>query len=94
MRVNWALAIRQALLGAVKTWSSFAGRSSVRSWLTGILRNKIVDSIRRRKPYHSWHGGAAAGDYTEFDHLFTADDAWHPAFDIERVKLDAVALRN
>jgi RNA polymerase sigma-70 factor (ECF subfamily) len=29
----------------------FAGRSALRSWLTGILKNKIVDLIRQRAVY-------------------------------------------
>jgi RNA polymerase sigma-70 factor (ECF subfamily) len=28
--------------------ASFAGRSALRSWLTGILKNKIVDLVRQR----------------------------------------------
>lgn len=33
--------------------SSFAGRSALRSWLTAILKNKIVDLIRQRARYDS-----------------------------------------
>ncbi|HJV63269.1 MAG TPA: sigma-70 family RNA polymerase sigma factor [Albitalea sp.] len=50
--------------------ASFAGRSSLRSWLTAILKNKIVDLVRQRAVYESLdegddeggdgHGGAAA----------------------------------
>jgi RNA polymerase sigma-70 factor (ECF subfamily) len=28
--------------------ASFAGRSALRSWLTAILKNKIVDLVRQR----------------------------------------------
>ncbi len=31
----------------------FEGRSSLRSWLTGILKFKVVDLIRQRSRYHS-----------------------------------------
>ncbi|MES2888219.1 MAG: sigma factor, partial [Pseudomonadota bacterium] len=33
--------------------AAFAGRSLLRSWLTGILKNKIVDLIRQRAAYTS-----------------------------------------
>lgn len=38
--------VQEAFLGALKG-RSFAGRSSERSWLAGILKNKIVDHFRR-----------------------------------------------
>ena len=33
--------------------ASFAGRSTLRSWLTGILKHKIVDLVRQRAGYDS-----------------------------------------
>lgn len=33
--------------------ASFAGRSALRSWLVGILKNKLVDLIRDRSRYQS-----------------------------------------
>ena len=33
--------------------AAFAGRSSLRSWLTGILKHKIVDLVRQRAGYDS-----------------------------------------
>lgn len=33
--------------------ASFAGRSALRSWLTGILKHKIVDLVRQRAGYDS-----------------------------------------
>jgi RNA polymerase sigma-70 factor (ECF subfamily) len=32
--------------------AAFSGRSALRSWLTGILKNKLVDLIRDRARYH------------------------------------------
>jgi RNA polymerase sigma factor (sigma-70 family) len=45
-------AVQSALTAAVSSASRFAGRSSVRTWLTAILRNAMVDAdrIRRREP--------------------------------------------
>jgi RNA polymerase sigma-70 factor (TIGR02943 family) len=39
--------VQETLLAALKAAPSFAGRSSERTWLTGILKNKLVDRIRQ-----------------------------------------------
>ncbi|HEY8901311.1 MAG TPA: sigma-70 family RNA polymerase sigma factor [Chthoniobacterales bacterium] len=39
--------VQDTLLAAVRTQERFAGRSSERSWLVGILKNKIVDHYRK-----------------------------------------------
>jgi RNA polymerase sigma-70 factor (ECF subfamily) len=39
-------AVQETLLAALQ--SPFDGRSSVRTWLIGILKHKIVDQVRRR----------------------------------------------
>ncbi len=41
-------AVQEALLAALAGESNFAGRSNLRTWLTGILKHKIVDAIRRQ----------------------------------------------
>ena len=42
-------AVQEALLAALSARSRFEGAASERTWLIGILRNKIVDQIRRRQ---------------------------------------------
>jgi len=39
--------IQETLLAAIAQQGSFAGRSAVRTWLTGILRHKIINHINR-----------------------------------------------
>jgi RNA polymerase sigma-70 factor (TIGR02943 family) len=39
--------VQETLLAALKAAPSFAGRSSERTWLTGILKNKLVDRLRQ-----------------------------------------------
>ena len=39
--------VQETLLAALKAKERFAGRSSVRSWLTSILRHKIIDTMRK-----------------------------------------------
>lgn len=41
-------AAQDALLAALQGARSFAGQSSVKTWLIGILKHKIIDQIRRR----------------------------------------------
>ena len=40
-------AVQEALLAAIQGASRFAGQSSVRTWLVGILKHKIIDSVRK-----------------------------------------------
>jgi len=40
-------AVQEALLAAVESIESFSGGSSLSSWLTGILKHKMVDCVRR-----------------------------------------------
>ncbi len=40
-------AVQEAMLAAIENIESFSGGSSLASWLTGILRHKIVDCVRR-----------------------------------------------
>jgi len=39
--------VQEAFLAAVRGFEKFGGRSSERSWLVGILKNKIVDHFRK-----------------------------------------------
>lgn len=42
-------AVQETLLAALRGYAGFDGRASERTWLTGILKHKIVDIIRRDK---------------------------------------------
>jgi RNA polymerase sigma-70 factor (ECF subfamily) len=39
--------VQETLLAAIRGKDSFAGRSSVKTWLFGILKHKIIDHIRK-----------------------------------------------
>ena len=41
-------AVQETLLAALKGRAAFDNRSSVRTWLTGILKHKIIDHLRRQ----------------------------------------------
>lgn len=40
-------AVQECLLAALEHINSYQGKSTERTWLTSILRNKLIDSIRR-----------------------------------------------
>jgi RNA polymerase sigma-70 factor (ECF subfamily) len=72
--------VQDALTAAIAAQAGFSGKSSVKTWLTGILKHKIVDAIRRkqREPL------AAStlldeGDLEDFDGLFRPNGAWDEA---------------
>jgi RNA polymerase sigma-70 factor (ECF subfamily) len=69
-------AVQECLLAALAGEQSFAGKSALRTWLTGILRNKIVDHIRRRAREPSFQAVDDDGDERDFDGLFVADGHW------------------
>src|SRR5512136_2778516 len=55
-------AVQDTLLAAIQGASRFAGQSSVRTWLVGILKHKIIDGIRktaREQPVERSDGNGA-----------------------------------
>ena len=74
-------AVQEALLAALAGEANFAGRSNLRTWLTGILKHKIVDGIRRQareRPAADLQEGDEGG---EFDRLFDRRGHWQEAPD-------------
>jgi RNA polymerase sigma-70 factor (ECF subfamily) len=73
-------AVQETLLAALAGEASFGGRSNLRTWLTGILKHKILDVIRRQSRDQARHAFSLdAGD--DSDALFRDDGHWveHPA---------------
>ena len=73
-------AVQETLLAALAAEASFEGRANLRTWLTGILKHKIVDAIRRTSR-ESPLDGAAEESAAEFDGLFDERGHWneHPS---------------
>jgi RNA polymerase sigma-70 factor, ECF subfamily len=71
--------VQETLLAAL-SGKGFAGKSSLKTWLTGILKHKIVDAIRRkqREPAAVATFGDIDSelDIEDFDALFAANGAW------------------
>src|SRR5689334_5348279 len=39
--------VQETLLAAIKAHKNFAGNSAERTWLTGILKHKLIDHLRK-----------------------------------------------
>jgi RNA polymerase sigma-70 factor (ECF subfamily) len=50
--------VQETLLAALQSWESFAGNSSERTWLIGILRHKILDYFRQHRDTEQANDGA------------------------------------
>lgn len=65
--------VQETFLSAIKGYENFANRSSEKSWLFSILKNKIIDYYRSK--------GRNSTDYYEdsdtIDHLFTESGKWN-----------------
>jgi RNA polymerase sigma-70 factor (ECF subfamily) len=64
-------AVQEALLAAIQGASRFAGQSSVRTWLVGILKHKIVDSVRKSSREQSMESPEDRGE--DLDAFFSDD---------------------
>ena len=65
-------AVQETMLAALQGASRFAGQSSLKTWLVGILKHKIIDHLRRqaREPQ------AYDTTYDDFDAMFEDDGHW------------------
>ena len=70
-------AVQETLLAALGAEAGFAGRSNVRTWLTGILKHKIVDAIRRESRERPLAAEDSETASYEFDALFDEKGHWH-----------------
>jgi RNA polymerase sigma-70 factor (ECF subfamily) len=70
--------VQETLLAAVQGVDRFSGRSSVKTWLTGILKHKVVDQVRRqsreRPLIQSEEDDRSEAEIA--DALFKADGHW------------------
>jgi RNA polymerase sigma-70 factor (ECF subfamily) len=65
--------VQETLLAALQARDSFAGRSAERTWLTGILKNKLVDHLRKTAREQSVD--TTPGSDEDLDALFD-NDTW------------------
>jgi len=70
-------AVQETLLAALASQAPFEGRSKLRTWLTGILKHKIVDAMRRASKEAPLPEESGVG--SDFDELFERDGHWRDA---------------
>jgi RNA polymerase sigma-70 factor (ECF subfamily) len=69
--------VQDTMLAALKAREGFTGASTVKTWITGILKHKIVDAIRaRQRAPVALTELDEETDIDEFDGLFKANGAW------------------
>lgn len=70
-------AVQETMLAAIAGRSDFAGRSSPRSWLTGILKHKIADILREAARLPIAESDLAQGDKAgDLESVFDAKGRW------------------
>jgi RNA polymerase sigma-70 factor (ECF subfamily) len=71
--------VQETLLAAL-SGSGFSGKSTLRTWLTGILKHKIVDAIRRKQrdaaPMAAFAQAGEEMNVDDVDALFREDGTW------------------
>lgn len=71
--------VQETLLAAIKGRAGFDGRASERTWLTGILKHKVIDQLRRQYrevPLEDDVGACHDDDGFGMDEFFAADGHW------------------
>lgn len=68
-------AVQDTLLAALQAPANFAGRSSLRTWLFGILKHKVADTFRRQAREVPLADDDEDGSH-EPRSLFTEDGQW------------------
>ena len=69
-------AVQDTLAAALEGGQRFAGGSSVRTWLIGILKHKIVDQFRRESREAPLEACGEDNGLAELDRLFHEDGHW------------------
>jgi RNA polymerase sigma-70 factor (ECF subfamily) len=68
--------VQETFLEALQGWETFAGRSSERTWLVGILKHRIIDHLRRTVRERALAGDAPATPTSANDPAFTPRGRW------------------
>lgn len=66
--------VQETLLAALQSYENYAGRGSERTWLTGILKHKIVDHFRKIGKQNQFN--SIEGEEFEHRELFMQEGEW------------------
>lgn len=70
--------VQETLLAALKARKTFAGQSTEKTWLTGILRHKLIDFIRKKYREQAHLQFPESTDETAVNYFFDSQDHWDP----------------
>ncbi|RJP16580.1 MAG: sigma-70 family RNA polymerase sigma factor [Candidatus Abyssobacteria bacterium SURF_5] len=66
--------VQETLLAAVRGKEQYRGQASVRTWLVGIVKHKILDYFRKRQREHSFD--ATSSEASAGNDLFDSSGKW------------------
>ena len=69
-------AVQETLLAALEGRAGFSGKSPLKTWLTGILKHKIIDAIRRKSREQPLTSGGEESEAEAIDAMFKDDGHW------------------
>ncbi|MBX3661372.1 MAG: sigma-70 family RNA polymerase sigma factor [Burkholderiales bacterium] len=69
-------AVQETLLAAIEGAARFSGKSSLRTWLTGILKHKVIDQLRRSAREQPLEAADDRAEAEAIDALFAGDGHW------------------
>ena len=75
-------AVQDTLIAALEGLDRFSGNSSIKTWLTGILKHKIIDYYRRQsreQPLLDGRDDSERSEADAVDALFKPDGHWDKA---------------
>jgi len=68
--------VQETLVAALSARDGFSGRSSLRTWLTGILKHKIIDAIRQKQRRAAVASLDETNELDSVDAMFDENGAW------------------
>lgn len=68
--------VQETLLAALAGEAAYAGRARLRTWLTGILKHKIVDALRRARREQPLPDEEPGDELAALDALFLENGHW------------------
>ncbi len=77
---QWAEdAVSDTVMAVLEKPDAFAGQSSFKTYVIGILKHKIIDQLRASSREVQLESGDDIDDLAAFDELFAADGHWREA---------------
>jgi len=71
--------VQETFLAALQKIKNFEGRSSERTWLTAILKNKVIDVYRKKSSAFAKRTDITDAEHDQEDFFDLADGHWNPA---------------